>query len=167
MSTKTESALFLGRFQPFTKAHASIATDYSDSTVIVIVRGKNDKRSPFPMDLTERIIKDSLLGNALVTTFNVGYVPDIIKKVQSDFDVLIKKVLAGSDRVSDYKRQLASAKMADVEVEEIKRADDDISASIVRKAIIDDDYLSYKRMMCNGAHRYFHELQTILQGGQI
>ena len=60
-----------------------------------------------------------------------------------------------------YRDQLGV--LPDFKGHEIKRGDEDISASKVRKALKIDDRKTFERMVPKSLHGFYEELQNILQ----
>lgn len=153
-------ALILGRFQPLTLGHIKMleqANKQSDKLVICIVRARKQDlvKNPFPFDLQEKMIKD-IFPKAEIITHSTGNIFGIMAKAHSN----INTIWAGSDRVSDYKHTIRFNN--ELSVAEIKRTDEDISATKVRQSLIDDDEKTFKKMMHKKHHKYYTELRNII-----
>lgn len=87
----------------------------------------------------------------------MGYLPDIISahKIPTAAGV---GIIAGSDRIQGYIQQFKKVKY-EVFADEIPRTAEDVSASKVRKALEEDDYYNYSRMIAKGLdNRKYFEL---------
>lgn len=145
--------IMIGRFQPITNGHMKCVdaawSKFKIPTIIAMINTKDEKvdeRHPFPSSLTlplyekvfaknNRIEKIILVKNANIVEigeilFNEGYE--------------IKSWTCGTDRIDSYEKMANKyhdqAHLADdFEMLEIKRSDEDISATKARKALLDDD----------------------------
>ena len=137
---------FQGKFVPPTKAHFSIVEKMLknyDKVIVGIVRGRSNKDigDIFSYDVVADAYKKQF-GNK-VRTLKAGDGNIIGYLNKSDF--VINAIVAGTDRKAAYENTLKTN--YDVEVIEIPRTDEDISATKVRQAIKDDDYATYKKMI--------------------
>ena len=152
--------IVLGRFQPFTLGHlACVKQAYFETgldTVLCIIEtpgNKVDERHPFA---TKDIIpminplfgEDNLLDYVLVKN------ADIVKIAEAlhDKGYELASWACGTDRYPAYSRQCKSYwEKAGLPEEpkciEVKRGDDDVSATKVRQAIKDGDFNSYKKLV--------------------
>lgn len=151
-------SLILGRFQPLTLGHIKMlkqAERNSDKLVICIVRARKQdlEKNPFPLELQEKMIKE-LFPKAEIITHSTGNLFGIMSKATSN----INTIWAGSDRVSSYKSTLS--RNPDLSVSEIKRTDDDISATKVRQALKDDNEKEFRKMMHKSLWKYYKELRN-------
>lgn len=145
--------IMIGRFQPFTNGHMKCVdqawNELKIPTIIAMVNTKDEKvdeKHPFPSSMLEplynkafnknpRIEKIILVKNANIveigeTLYNEGYE--------------IRSWTCGTDRIESYKKMSDKyhdqAHLADdFEMIEIKRSDEDISATKARQALLDDD----------------------------
>jgi len=152
-------ALFMGRFSPPTKAHMKIIDDaskkYDTVTLNIVKSGKVNSENPFPLEL-QISMWQNVFPNLEIQLSKTGYLPAIIEEAVNN----IRVVLAGSDRKASYEKQLE--KMPEVHVEEIPRTGEDISASKVRQALIDDDVETFKQMMHPGTYEFYNELKQFV-----
>lgn len=153
------NALFSGRFSPPTKAHIKIVEDAMkkyDGVVLNIVKAtKADAKNPFPLDLQIKMWK-SVFPKLKIQTSQTGNLITIIRKSDDNINV----VLAGTDRVKDYEGQLKTN--PDISVEEIKRTDEDISATKVRNALKSDDMAAFKANMDSRLYKFYDELKKFV-----
>jgi citrate lyase synthetase len=81
----------------------------------------------------------------------------------------IVRLFAGTDRVKGYESQIDRYKEQlniDIKVDEIKRSDEDISATKVRNALIDDDWDTFKKMTAKLDKKDFIRLQNEIKSAQ-
>lgn len=150
-------ALFLGRFQPPTKMHIKIVEDAMkrfDYVVlgVVLSRRPTDK-SPFDVSTVTRLWREVFPDIEIVSAYT-GNLVTVLNKT----DLNINTVLAGSDRVGGYEKQLS--RMQGMNVEEIVRGEQDVSATKVRNALLNNDFRSFKDNMDKRLWGFFDELQT-------
>ena len=166
----------LGRFMPFTKGHYKMI-EYGlkhnglPTVIFMISNKKMDKKHPFSDELIQKemnILKKSLNGIE-----NTAYVSsaDIVKLGQWCYENNYEPQLwiTGSDRLAAYKRQAENPKYQDLghfpssfTTLEVPRTDEDISATKVREAIMNDDLDTYKKMMPKGTEKLFDEFKEAL-----
>ncbi|MCX8008161.1 MAG: hypothetical protein N3A54_00490 [Patescibacteria group bacterium] len=101
-------SLFIGRFQPPHIGHLNAINKFASYTPVICIvdTGRRTERSPFDSDDIEVIfrhfIKDGLLpkDTKIIKHYN-GNIPEIINK----YNLNVKEVLAGDDRIEGYKNQ--------------------------------------------------------------
>lgn len=129
--------LVLGKFRVLTKAHFNLiklATKEFDKVLVCLVSSKDTKETE---DLRLRMLEVALkqFGDKVqIVKSSNGNLLRIISN--SDFN--INAVYAGSDRVSDYEKQLKN--ILGMRVKELVRTDDDISATKVIKFLDNEKY---------------------------
>ena len=129
--------LVLGKFRVLTKAHFNlikIATKEFDKVLVCLVSSKDTAKTE---DLRLRMLEVALkqFGNKVqIVKSSNGNLLRIISN--SDFN--INAVYAGSDRVSDYEKQLKN--VLGMKVKELVRTDEDISATKVIANINNEKY---------------------------
>jgi nicotinamide mononucleotide adenylyltransferase len=162
------SEMFLGRFQPIHSGHISII-EQMKNPIIVLVSGKKSSmdKTNNPLSESTRIslIKE-VFPNIPVIVASNAYVPDILATLRESRGIEIKKIYAGSDRISDYSRQVNSIneklnprRQYDIEFEETERS---YSASEIREAIRNDDIDAYKKMMPELLWEKYDELKEMI-----
>lgn len=135
------NALFLGRMSPLTKAHYGIidnALSQYDGVVVNLVKTKTDKNNPFPLEVQIQMLNRCFGNRIEITTSQTGNILSIIPKTHK----VITTVLAGTDRIDSYKKQLL--KNDEITVIEIPRTND-ISGSKVREALRASDFELFKQ----------------------
>jgi nicotinamide mononucleotide adenylyltransferase len=154
------NALFIGRLQPPTAMHMKIIENglaTYDNVVVGLVKSKTKKneKSPFPFELQVDMIKAKFPNVQIVQVGN-GNVVGIIQKIQENINV----ILAGSDRIEGYEKQLE--RQLDMHVEETKRDYSGISGTKARDAIVDNDIIKFKENMDKTSWPFFDKLRAIL-----
>ena len=166
----------LGRFMPFTKGHYKMI-EYGlkhnglPTVIFMISNKKIDKRHPFPDELIQKEM--DMLKKSLEGIENTVYVSsaDIVKLGQWCYENNYEPQfwITGSDRLAAYKRQAENPKYQDLghfpssfTTLEVPRTDEDISATKVREAIMNDDLDTFKKMMPNGTEKLFNEFKEAL-----
>lgn len=167
---KKKVTVLIGRFQPATGGgHGKMydeAKKLGHPVVIFVVRGeKSDpKKSPFPLDLTVKVVEDSF-PDADVFQATSAFIGEFIKPLrEKGMEPVV--MLCGTDRVKGYEGQIkryAEKMNLNLEVKEITRGDDDVSATKVREALKADDEASFKKMMAKGAWKHYSELRKHVQ----
>jgi cytidyltransferase-like protein len=165
LNEKVDSVgLFVGRFQPLTKAHTDIIETIAkenDKGIIFLVKAKKKdvEKSPFDEEIQKRLLNEIIPKNIDIVVLPSGYFVDYINELPySTFNIY-----AGTDRVSSYDR--FSQYMADdktLTAKEIKRSDEDISATKVRNALKSDDRESFEKLTDKRIHKYYDELRGSL-----
>ena len=166
----------LGRFMPFTKGHYKMI-EYGlkqnglPTVVFMISNKKMDKKHPFSDELMQKEM--DMLKKSLKGIENTVYVSsaDIVKLGQWCYENNYEPQfwITGSDRLAAYKRQAENPKYQDLghfpssfTTLEVPRTDEDISATKVREAIMNDDLDTFKKMMPNGTEKLFDEFKEAL-----
>lgn len=177
--------IVVGRFQPLTKGHTACIEEAfkkkSLDTVLVMIDtpdDKVDKKHPFPSSLLEKIYKPLLGKDHILDIIKVKNA-DIVKiaEILKDKGYQIASWTCGTDRVKDYTRMSTNYKEKagladDFELLEVKRGDDDISATRVRQAISEDDFKTFcaltpfgdlKSFVTKKTESIFKDLQNCLK----
>ena len=166
----------LGRFMPFTKGHYKMI-EYGlkqnglPTVIFMISNKKMDKKHPFSDELMKKEM--DMLKKSLEGIENTVYVSsaDIVKLGQWCYENNYEPQfwITGSDRLAAYKRQAENPKYQDLghfpssfTTLEVPRTDEDISATKVREAIMNDDLDTFKKMMPNGTEKLFDEFKEAL-----
>lgn len=182
----------VGRFQPFTEGHMKmVEAGYKENNlpcvILQIPNTKNDAKHPFTDALIREEIKfimDEQKNANHVSIAGHFYVKnaDIAKIAQTCHENGFEPVmwLCGSDRYPQYSKQadtekykVANDMLMEFKAFEVKRTDDDTSATKVRQAIKHDDFTTYMRMMPQGFdentplwEKFKKELSQIKEGMQ-
>lgn len=166
--------IIIGRFQPITAGHLKIAQAlYKENhlpTVWCLVKNKKyDAKHPFGDELISDEIEKCLKG----TREYAGHIyiasADIVKCAEILHEEGFEPILwgCGTDRYDSYKKQADKYKekaglLPEFDCFEVKRTDDDISATKVRDALKDNDINLYKQMMPQGAEKLFNDFREQL-----
>lgn len=159
-----EVTVFMGRMQPPTKAHIDIINNavkrFNQPVVIAVVKSGNDQ-SPFPVKLIKNILDKSLNKKSKVIEIKSGFIGDFISPLR-DKKLEPSLLIAGSDRVKGYRSQVKRYEELfnlNLEVKEIQRTSDDVSATKVRQALSDSDKETFKSMTAKGTWSFYKKLQ--------
>jgi phosphopantetheine adenylyltransferase len=165
--------IFAGRFQPFTEGHMKVVEQlYKENglpTFILIVRGgkADPTKNPFDED-TQLAMIGAIQSNMIegAAVINTAGIDTIYNAVRPAYEPVLWG--AGTDRLKAYKYQIDKYKeelnaVPELDAFEIKRSDEDISATKVREALKIDDEATFKRMTPKGMHKMYDQLKTIMQ----
>ena len=147
----------IGRFQPFTNGHLKcVQYAYSElgiPTVICMIDtpdNKVDVKHPFPSSMLLPLYQDLFKKNNMIEDIILVKNADIVKIGEELYNrgYQIQSWSCGTDRFDNYdkmaKKYAEKAHLSDdYQTLEIKRSDEDISATKVRQAILDDDYKAF------------------------
>ena len=150
----------IGRFQPFTNGHMACVQRAFDQlgipTVICMIDtpdSKVDEKHPFPSSMLLPLYKNLFKKNDMIEDIILVKNANIVDIGETLFNMgyQIKSWSCGTDRFDSYdkmaKRYAEQAHLSDdYQTLEIKRSDEDISATKVRQAILDDDYKTFVAM---------------------
>ena len=167
---------FVGRFQPFTLGHVKVFEQlYKENgkpVVILIVKGKTTSKdkNPFDEDIQQAMFaalqKEFKFLKASFIVAN-GAIDTVFKVLRPSYEPLLWGY--GTDRKNAYENMInKSAYREALNVHpnfsgfEIKRADEDISASAVREALRLDNYESYKKLVPNSMYSFYDSLKNIV-----
>lgn len=166
--------LLMGRFQPFTLGHmkcVEAAAMKGLKTVIAQIETKSsDKKHPFTDSDIENAMQDLIKTTPNIIDVVKVKSADIVKigEVFGQHDYQIAGWTCGTDRIESYTKM--SSKYADkagltndFQMIEVKRGDEDISATKVRNAMLDDDKATFDKLTPNCFHKHYKKLQTILK----
>ena len=153
--------IVLGRFQPFTKGHYKCVEEAwrqkNLPSVICIINtpeNKVDERHPFPSDMLIDLYKDWFDADEKIESIILVPNADIVKIAEElkKHRYQIGSWTCGTDRIKDYTRISTNYKEQaelsdDFEMIEVKRGDDDISATKARQALKDDDRTEFNKLV--------------------
>jgi len=145
--------IIIGRFQPITTGHVKCAQRAIEKTkcptVLLMIdtpTNKVDERHPFPSGMLLPMYKDLFKKNPLITDIFLVKNADIVKasEICAEHGYEIRSWSCGTDRIDSYTKMSAKyAEQANLpanfEMIEIKRGDEDESATKLRQALIADD----------------------------
>jgi len=148
LSKKVDNAaMVIGKFRVLQKAHYKIIKDALknyDNVTIAIISSKDTKGTK---QLRNNVIencfrKEIQEGKLEIINSSSGNLITLMNKSKHD----ISTIIAGSDRVESYQNQLKKSK--GVEVQEIKRTDEGISATKIIDNLDDIDYFKNNTPSC-------------------
>lgn len=167
--------IIIGRFQPFTRGHeecANYAFDQSrlQSVLCVIDTKKADEKHPFITkdmeDVLDSIVKESenIIGWVRVSNADIVKNAEILRA--NGFEPMSWS--CGSDRINDYTKMSKNygekaGLDPDFEMFEIPRTDEDISATKVRKSLMEGDVKTFEKLVPKYLHKYFNKLKTLIE----
>jgi cytidyltransferase-like protein len=171
--------MFVGRFQPFTLGHAKVIKQLHDQngypTVIFLVKAKKAKKEDAfkrPYDEQTQLEMLNNLKKELPIE-HVYIVPSAAIDVMfNELRPKYEPVLwgTGTDRMKQYGFQVDKPDYRedlnvrpDFGLYEIKRGDENISATKVRNAMLDDDFKAFKKMTPKGIHGMYNDLKNKLE----
>lgn len=150
--------IMIGRFQPFTKGHYKCVEEARKvkdvPTVICMIEtkdNKTDEKHPFPSSMLLPIYRYMFKNDPNIEDIILVPSADIVKISDQLKDYEIVSWTCGTDRIDDYKKFTDKyhdqAHLSDdFEMIEIKRTGEDISATKVRQALLDDDKAAFLKM---------------------
>lgn len=170
--------LMVGRFQPFTLGHlkcieAAWKENNLPTVICMISNTKFDVRHPFPDELIEEEMKNICKDNKMVYSIRRvtnGNISGIVHFINKE-DLEVQAIVTGTDRVEDYEKQVSLARkkggdrnpfIDSFHVIEVKRGDEDISATRVRQTLKDNNESEYKKLMPKESWSLFKKLQEQL-----
>jgi len=173
---KQKVNMIVGRFQPFTLGHAKVFKQIHDQNglpvVVFTVRGKkpNPEKSPFSEETQQAMFakmqKEYPFLEAMYVAPSAG-IDTLYSMMRPAYEPVLwgfgtdrKKAYEDMINKPEYREQLDVD--PDFKGYEIKRADEDISASKVRQAIKLDDEKTFKRMTPKSIHDMYIVLQDVL-----
>lgn len=168
--------IFVGRFQPFTLGHVKVFEQlYRENKlplVVLIVRSdRNKEKAPFSEDLQiamfEKMKREYKFLEA-VRIINKAGIDDIFAAVRPAYEPILWGF--GTDRKKNFEYMInheSYREQLGVDPEfsgyEIKRGDEDISATKVREALIIDDENGFKKLTPKSIHDMFVPLKNAMQ----
>jgi cytidyltransferase-like protein len=171
--------VLIGRFQPFHNGHLKMAKFLKEkndlpSIVAVVHPGHNKSgKSPFSEDLVskymEAIVKDNPSLIAGYFTTKKGLL-GVIYGAAKEMGYKVNLIGAGDDRIEDYKKQSEYLKKAggdfpkEIDVVETPRSK---SGTEVRKAIEEENFLEFKKLVPQGVSSFYNSLLSSINGKGI
>ena len=169
--------MFVGRFQPFTLGHVKVFEKmYKENglpVVVYMVRGgkADPEKRPFDEDMQQAMFaKMKKQYPFLEASFVVpnGAIDTMFAAARPTYEPMMWGY--GTDRKKAYGNMINKQSYRDdLGVDpsfkgfEIKRGDENISASKVRNALKIDDEKTFKKMTPKSIHKFYKPLQTIMQ----
>ena len=166
--------LMVGRFQPPTLGHLKVLKSLSKKNgypVIILAtrpKKKDPKKYPFESSVIKMMFEEVIKNEKFVAGYReipTGSIVEVFNQVRPDYEPILWG--AGSDRIKGYKRQVDSYKYdlnghPDLDVFEIKRDEDSISATKVRESLLNGDEKLFQSMMPKYLWSYFETLKSQL-----
>lgn len=156
---KTPTNIIIGRFQPMTDGHMkcmeSAYKQLGVGTVICLIdtpENKIDERHPFSTSILIPIYNELKDTYKYINDIVIVKNADIVKIGEALNDKYeIKSWTCGTDRIDAYKAMSERYKEQaglpdDFQMIEVKRTDEDTSATIVRKALKDGDIKTFNKL---------------------
>tara|TARA_Y100000389_G_scaffold182303_1_gene198797 strand:+ start:2427 stop:5774 length:3348 start_codon:yes stop_codon:yes gene_type:complete len=166
----------VGRFQPFTLGHVKVFEQiYKQNgypVVVCIIKGKkqNLEKNPFNEDIQTKLFARMEKQYKFLESIKIIYGGAGIDSIFNVLRPAYEPVLwgTGTDRMKGYQYQIDRYSdeinpLEEFGLYEIKRTDENISATKVRNALKIDDFESFKKMTPKSIHRFYEELQNILE----
>lgn len=174
--------MFVGRFQPFTLGHTKVLENLYEqnglNTVVVLVKSKTKKkddaqRRPFTtetqMQLLEMAKADQKIEDVIVV--ETAGIDKIFNQLRPKYEPVLWG--SGTDRMKGYGYQVDNAKyreqlnvLEEFSLFEIQRDEENVSATKVREAIINENEEEFKQLTPPSIHSMFYELQLELNNVQ-
>lgn len=155
---ENKNGLFLGRFQPLSKAHAGIIEEASKKHhklfVAIVDAKKLNKDNPFSYEYRKSLIDSLGIPNVVVIPAKTGNIRALLNKIPCG----IETVYAGSDRLFSYSEQL---KGFDVECVEIPRTT--VSATSIRQTLVENNKEQFEQLTVNKLHSKFEEMKNLYE----
>jgi len=172
--------MFVGRFQPFTMGHAKVVETINKQNgypvVIFLVKAKNKKKEdafkrPYDEDTQVKMLKQLKKKYPIEKVYVIdrGAIDLMFNTMRADG---YEPVLwgTGSDRIKTYSYQVDKPEYredlgvrTDFGLFEIPRNNDNISATQVRNALLDDDEKLFKKLTPKQIHSMYSELKLKLE----
>lgn len=168
--------IILGRFQPLTLGHLKCVDvaykETGNDTVLAIIEtpeSKVDARHPFATNDILPMIKKQISETPHLVDYVLVKNADILKISEAlrEHGYELDSWTCGTDRYAGYESQCRGYwEKAGLKKEprciEVKRGDEDVSASAVRKALIDNDVQEFRKLMDKCWWGAFKELQLVI-----
>ena len=168
---KKKVNFMIGRFQPPTLGHIKVFEELHKKNglpvMIMLVRAKkkNPDKIPFEDSLIEKMFDDIMKSYKYIEgyrTITTAGIDTIFNQLRPKYEGVLWG--SGTDRVKSYDTQIQRYRKElnagdDLAIYEIKRGDEDISASKVREALKDNDEKVFNKLEPKSLHKYFKQLQ--------
>lgn len=174
--------MFVGRFQPFTLGHAKVLEalhkENGYPVVVLLVKSKNPKRKkgdefskPYDTDTQIEMFNNvkkqyKFLKDILIVP--TGGIDTIFNALRPKYEPVLWGT--GTDRLKSYGYQVNNDSYrdqlncrADFKLFEIKRTDDNISATKVRNSMLDGDEKLFQSMTPKSIHTMYDDLKMKLE----
>jgi hypothetical protein len=174
-----EVNLLVGRFQPFHNGHLKMSKTMKEKNglpcIIAVIHPGHNKsgKSPFPQNLVSKYMESISKENPeLIEGYFMsprGLLGVLYGKAK-ELGFQVKFIAAGDDRIEDFKKQADYLKKAggdfpeDIKVIETPRT---LSGTEVRKAIEEEDFLAFKKMVPSPVSALYNQLLSAIKGKSI
>jgi cytidyltransferase-like protein len=172
--------IFVGRFQPFTLGHVKVLETLNKANgfpvIVFLVKSKTVKKEDAakrPYDTETQIAMFNKVQKEYPFLKEVIVVPSaaidtMFNQLRPNYEPVLWGT--GTDRMKAYGYMVDNDKYreelnvrADFGLHEIKRGDDDISATQVRNSMLDDEYNLFKKLVPKSLHGMYDELKQKLE----
>lgn len=171
--------IIVGRFQPFTLGHVKVFEQIHKQNkypvIVFLVRGAkpNPEKNPINVDLQMRMFASMQKQYRFLESIevvNMAAIDKIFNQLRPAYEPVLWG--AGTDRIKAYDNQIQRYKeelnsLPEFQMYEIKRGDEDISATKVRDAIKIDDFKTFSRMTPKSMHKFYEELKLELGVAEV
>lgn len=173
--------IFVGRFQPFTLGHVKVIEQmYNENklpTVIFLIKSKKKGREdsfkrPYSEEMQIRMIKKVKRDYPIedVIVLPSAAIDKMFNELRPDYEPVLWGT--GTDRMKAYGYQVNREEYRidlnvrdDFRLFEIKRGDENISATKVRNAMLDNDKEKFEMYTPRSIHGMYSELRSVLMDG--
>jgi len=170
--------MFVGRFQPFTLGHTKVLENLYEqnglNTVVVLVKSKTKKkddaqRRPFTVETQMQLLEMAKVDQKIedVIVVETAGIDKIFNQLRPKYEPVLWG--SGTDRMKGYGYQVDNVKyreqlnvLEEFSLFEIQRGEENISATKVREAIINENEDEFKQLTPPSIHSMFYELQLEL-----
>ena len=163
--------IIIGRFQVLTKAHEAIikamASNHKKS-IVYLIKGKQTskdlKKNPLDEKLQLKMLKKICPESVEIKVLPTAFIPDELNKLPERHYTLY----AGSDRAKSYQsyeKYLEDGR--ELDVIEIKRDDDSISATKARECLLNEDTKGYEAIVPAKTLEFTSEITKALLKAQV
>lgn len=167
---KEEVVIMGGRFQPVTAGHIKVVNQmkskYSGKPIIVfLIKGEKSsqdkKKNPLDTKTQIKLIKKSMKGMIKdVLIAKTGFIGDFLVALRPKYEPVA--FFTGTDRLKGYQAMIDRYKNElnmNIDMREIKRTEQNISATKVRQAIKDNDFKTFQKTTNNLDKKDFEMLR--------
>lgn len=155
--------LFVGRMQPPTKAHMKIIEKMSaenEKCIIFLVNSVQSELNPFNSMTRISLLEDMIPSNVSIVTLPNAFFIDYINEMEDENFM----IYAGTDRIVQYIKFASYLKDGKTMASrEISREVDDISATMVRESLLNNDIDKFKELTDDRIHQYFDILKESVE----
>lgn len=168
--------LFLGRLQPLHKGHLFVISQMTNPVVAIVKGDKSSQdkaKNPFSAETQLKLAELCFPMNTRTIIVKSGFVPDIIQLLADNFGDKVVRVFCDEDRMPGYEGQIKRANTAlekkglpplTVSVVAFSRGEENVSATKVRKSLIDNDINTFSKLVPVKMQGLFNTLrQEILE----